>query len=83
VFLDHLEGSLLAGIRGDEPRRILAAADDPNRPDGPLPAFLSLRRQPAVNNTFLAVCRFDTADDLPVFGNVSEAFIRRSGSSCE
>ena len=32
VFLDHLERSLLARIRGDEPRRILPAVDDPNVP---------------------------------------------------
>ena len=33
VFLDHLERSLLARIRGDQPRRIFSAVDDPNGPD--------------------------------------------------
>src|ERR1700752_927104 len=41
MFLDHLEWSLLARIRGDEPRRIFSAVDDPNRPDRSLPALLS------------------------------------------
>jgi hypothetical protein len=33
VLFDHLEGSLLARIRGHEPRRIVAAIDDPDRRD--------------------------------------------------
>ena len=42
-------------------------------------ALLSVHRQPAVNNIFLAVHRFRTADDLPVFGNVSEGLYQALG----
>jgi hypothetical protein len=45
VLLDHFEWSLLARIRGHEPRRILAAVDDPNRPEGPTAVLSSVRRQ--------------------------------------
>ena len=70
--ITHFEWSLLARIRGHEPRRIAAAVDDPNRPDGPLAALLSVRRQPAVNNVFLSVHRFSAFHDLAMFGDVPE-----------
>jgi hypothetical protein len=79
VFLDHLEWSLLARICGDEPRRIFPAVDDPGRSDRPLPAFLSVHRQPAVNNIVLACTDLSTTDDLPAFGNVSKGFYQALG----
>ena len=44
-------------IRGHEPRRIPAAGDDPNRPDGPLAACFNVRRHIA-----LAECSVGAAD---------------------
>ena len=42
------------------------------RPDGPLAALLSVRRQPAVDNVFLSMCRFCTFRDVAMFGDFTE-----------
>ena len=72
VLFDHFERLLLAGICRHQSRRFLAGINDPNRPDVRLTALLSVHRQPAVNNIFLAVRRFHAVHDVAIFGDVAQ-----------
>jgi hypothetical protein len=72
VLFDHFKCSPVARIRGHEPRRIPAAIDDPNRPDRPLAALLSVRGQPATDNVFLSMRRFSAFHDFAMFGDFPE-----------
>jgi hypothetical protein len=72
VFSNHAEGLLLAGISGHEPRSLAAPIDDPHRTDEPLAALFSVRRQPALDNIFLAMDRMGILNDVAVFREGSE-----------
>jgi hypothetical protein len=79
VLSDHVEWLLLARIRGHEPRRVRVAVDDPNRPDGPSPAVLSVHWQPAVNNIFFAVHELLTAHDLSMSSDIPQGLHQALG----
>jgi hypothetical protein len=83
VFSNHAEGLLLAGISGHEPRSLAAPIDDPHRTDEPLAALFSVRRQPALDNIFLAMDRMGILNDVAVSARARSAAMRRSGSSIE
>src|SRR5829696_7439973 len=72
VFFNHAEGSLLARIRGHESRSFVTPVDDPYRSDQPLTAVFSVRRQPPLDNIFLAVDRIGTLNDVAVFRDGQE-----------
>ena len=72
VFLNHAEGLLLARIRGHEPRSFVTPIDDPYRSDQPLAALFSVRRQPPLDNIFLAMDRMRTLNYVAVFRDGSE-----------
>lgn len=72
VFFNHAEGLLLARIRGHEPRSFMTPIDDPYRSDQPLAALFSVRRQPPLDNIFLAMDRMCILNYLTVFREGSE-----------
>jgi hypothetical protein len=72
VFCDHPEISPLARIGCHQPRRFQAPIDDPDSPGDPTVATLSLRRQRAVDNIFLAMRRLDAFDDFPGLSNLAQ-----------
>lgn len=72
VFSNHAEGLLLTRISGHEPRSLAAPIDDPYRTDQPLAALFSVRRQPPLDNMFLAMDRIGILNDIAVFREGSE-----------
>jgi hypothetical protein len=73
VFLDHTEGSLPTRIGRYQARRFRASIDDPDRPDFPSTALLSLRRDAPVDNIFLAVRRLYAFNHFPVLSDSAES----------
>jgi hypothetical protein len=73
VFSDHNEGSLPSRIGRDQARRLSTAIDDPDGPDHPLAALLSLRRYSSINNIFLAVGGLGQLHNFPRQGDSAES----------
>ena len=73
MFSDHDEGSLASRIGGNQSRCFRTSIEDPDGPDHPVAALLSLRRYSSINNIFLAVGRLDELHDLSRLGDGLES----------